>query len=52
MKQAEWEKLSPEEKKRQLYLSRKQTLEAFLEQYNFDNTVLLNSDFPRHEKNK
>ena len=31
MEQAEWETLSPEEKKRQLYLSQKQTLEAFLE---------------------
>ena len=34
MEQTEWEKLSPEEKKRQLYLTKsrqKQTLEAFLE---------------------
>lgn len=31
MEQAEWEKLSPEEKKKQLYLSQKQTLEVFLE---------------------
>ena len=31
MKQEEWEKLSPEEKRVQLYLNQKQTLEAFLE---------------------
>ena len=31
MEQFEWERLSPEEKKRQLYLNQKQTLEAFLE---------------------
>ena len=31
MEQEEWERLSPEEKKKQLYLNQKQTLEAFLE---------------------
>lgn len=31
MEQYEWEQLSPEEKKKQLYLNQKQTLEAFLE---------------------
>ena len=31
MEQEEWEKLSPEEKRDQLYLNQKQTLEAFLE---------------------
>ena len=31
MEYEEWEKLSPEEKRVQLYLSQKQTLEAFLE---------------------
>ena len=31
MEQLEWERLSPEEKKKQLYLNQKQTLEAFLE---------------------
>ena len=31
MEQFEWERLSPEGKKRQLYLNQKQTLEAFLE---------------------
>ena len=31
MKQYEWERLSPEEKRVQLYLNQKQTLEAFLE---------------------
>ena len=31
MEQEEWEKLSPEEKRVQLYLNQKQTLEAFLE---------------------
>ena len=31
MEQFEWERLSPEEKKRQLYLNQKQTLETFLE---------------------
>lgn len=31
MEQFEWEKLSPEDKKKQLYLNQKQTLEAFLE---------------------
>ncbi len=31
MEQEEWEKLTPEEKKRQLYLTQKQTLETFLE---------------------
>lgn len=30
MEQEEWEKLSPEEKRVQLYLNQKQTLEAFL----------------------
>ena len=44
MKRAEWEKLSPEEKKRQLYLSQIQTLEAFLErgaisQAQFDKSI-------------
>ena len=31
MEQYEWEKLSPEQKKIQLYLEQKKTLEAFLE---------------------
>lgn len=31
MEQAEWEHLSPEQKKIQLYLEQKETLEAFLE---------------------
>ena len=31
MEQFEWEKLSPEEKRKQLYLNQKQTLDAFLE---------------------
>jgi len=31
MEQAEWERLSPEQKKMQLYLEQKKTLEAFLE---------------------
>ena len=31
MEQYEWEQLSPEEKKKQLYLNQKKTLEAFLE---------------------
>jgi hypothetical protein len=31
MEQYEWEKLSPEQKKVQLYLEQKKTLEAFLE---------------------
>ena len=31
MEHEEWEKLSPEEKRVQLYLNQKQTLEAFLE---------------------
>ena len=31
MEQAEWERLSPEQKKIQLYLDQKKTLEAFLE---------------------
>jgi len=31
MEQFEWEKLSPEEKRIQLYLNQKQTLDAFLE---------------------
>ena len=31
MEQAEWEQLSPEQKKIQLYLEQKKTLEAFLE---------------------
>ncbi len=30
MEQEEWERLSPEEKRVQLYLNQKQTLEAFL----------------------
>ena len=30
MEQEEWDKLSPEEKRVQLYLNQKQTLEAFL----------------------
>ena len=30
MEQAEWERLSPEQKKIQLYLEQKKTLEAFL----------------------
>ena len=33
MEQEEWEKLSPEEKRVQLYLNQKQTLEAFLERW-------------------
>ena len=31
MEQYEWERLSPQEKRVQLYISQKQTLEAFLE---------------------
>ena len=31
MDQAQWEKLSPEEKKKQLFLNQKQTLDLFLE---------------------
>lgn len=31
MKQEQWERLSPDEKRVQLYLNQKQTLEAFLE---------------------
>ena len=31
MEQAEWERLSPEQKKMQLYLEQKKTLEVFLE---------------------
>ncbi|MBR6987991.1 MAG: hypothetical protein IKH82_07965 [Clostridiales bacterium] len=31
MEQYEWERLSPEDKKKQLYLNQKQTLDAFLE---------------------
>ena len=31
MEQEEWERLSPEEKRVQLYINQKQTLEAFLE---------------------
>ena len=31
MEQIEWEQLSPEEKKKQLYLNQKKTLEDFLE---------------------
>lgn len=31
MEQEVWERLTPEEKKKQLYLNQKQTLEAFLE---------------------
>ena len=31
MQQQEWEKLTPEEKKKQLFLEQKQTLELFLE---------------------
>ena len=31
MEQFEWEKLSPEEKRIQLYFNQKQTLDAFLE---------------------
>ncbi len=31
MEQAEWERLSPEQKKIQLYLEQKKTLETFLE---------------------
>lgn len=30
MEQYEWERLSPEDKKKQLYLNQKQTLDAFL----------------------
>ena len=30
MEQFEWEQLSPEEKRRQLYLNQKQTLDVFL----------------------
>ena len=30
MEQAEWDRLTPEEKKKQLYLNQKQTLETFL----------------------
>ena len=31
MEQTEWEKLSPEQKKRQLYLKQKELLDTFLE---------------------
>lgn len=31
MQQQEWEKLTPEEKKKQLFLDQKQTLDLFLE---------------------
>ena len=31
MEQYEWERLSPEDKKKQLYLNQKQTLDTFLE---------------------
>ena len=31
MEQEEWERLSPEKKRVQLYINQKQTLEAFLE---------------------
>ena len=31
MEQFEWEQLTPEDKKKQLYLEQKKTLEAFLE---------------------
>lgn len=31
MEQAQWEKLSPEEKKKQLFLNQRQTLDLFLE---------------------
>ena len=31
MEQQEWEKLTPEEKKKQLFLNQKQTLDLFLE---------------------
>ena len=31
MEQFEWEQLSPEDKKKQLYLDQKKTLETFLE---------------------
>lgn len=31
MEQAQWEKLTPEEKKKQLFLNQKQTLDLFLE---------------------
>lgn len=31
MEQYEWERLSPEEKRVQLYMNQKQTLDAFLE---------------------
>lgn len=44
MEQVEWEKLSPKQKKIQLYLEQKKTLEAFLErgaisQVQFDKSL-------------
>ena len=33
MEQTEWEKLSPEQKKRQLYLKQKELLDTFLEHH-------------------
>ena len=33
MEQKEWEKLSPEQKKRQLYLKQKELLDTFLEHH-------------------
>ena len=48
MEQMEWEKLSPEQKKVQLYLEQKKTLEAFLERgaifkAQFDKTLCCSS---------
>ena len=44
MEQFEWEQLSPEDKKKQLYLEQKKTLEAFLvrgaiSKAQFDNSL-------------
>ena len=33
MEQSEWEKLSPEQKKKQLYLKQKELLDTFLEHH-------------------
>lgn len=33
MEQSEWEKLSPEQKKKQLYLNQKKLLDTFLEHH-------------------
>ena len=37
MEQTEWEKLTPEQKKKQLYLKQKELLETFLEHHAISN---------------